>query len=159
MSDTTIRPALTPEEWADTRAGNWFAADGSPLVAVFAADTRTTLFGQTINAGDLLMPDALEVHPLAMRERQQLAALCLHGHPQGFTREDVAMARRLATYRQASMRERMLQAQYGDAEEVNRARNEAMAGDQGGLQLSAKYRAWLESIAARIEALLPPEGA
>lgn len=142
-----ITPALTPEEWGQ----KWFRC-GDMDIQVHS-DSIDLTWGVS-------RYDSVRIGEATPAEQLKLAARILHGHPQGFTCADVRMARRLASYRQISMRERMMQAQYGgDAEAVNRARNEAMGGDQGGFSLSPKYREWLESLAARIEALLPPEGA
>ena len=73
MSDETVRPALTPEEWASVE---------SPSEAYWVEPVTGIGIGYTngqFRTGDLCNPFT----------PHQLAALCLHGQPFGFTREDV----------------------------------------------------------------------
>ena len=100
-----IRPALTPEEWADALA--WPHGLKDYLVRP----------AERIGYGDDAPSDL-----------HRVAALALHGQPFGFTREDVTLLRESRTEFAASLR----------------------ASDTD-LDL-------LDSLAARIEALLPPEG-
>lgn len=97
----SIRPALTPEEWARQVSTG---PDGSVEIVV--------------DFGGLVGPHRVVDDPKA---RHALAALSLHGQPFGFTREDVAMLRSLAS--------------------------------DAGLQAEPV----ILHLAARIEALLPPE--
>lgn len=77
MSDETIPPALTPEEWKERTAtrGQWHDA-----VEVTGFDTIVVVRG-----------GAESVFPTPARHA--LAALCLYQQPFGFTQEDVAMLR------------------------------------------------------------------
>ena len=106
-----MEPALSAEDWAE-----WYASDSddgtiqeswhhsSPLRAAGQVTTGT---------------------------EQAVAALCLHGQPFGFTREDVELLHQAA----------------GDAE------SEARPYPDG----CAEARAPFDNLADRIEALLPPE--
>lgn len=72
MSDTetTIRPALTPEQWeAKREIAGWVG----PMVAFDGGTTGVRVVGP--------------------EERHGIAALALYDQPFGFTREDVAMLR------------------------------------------------------------------
>lgn len=80
MSDDTVRPALTPGEWAELaikRAHVKVHGDGDPLWIRSAEPYETDVWVY----GD---------------ERHALAALALHGQPFGFTREDVIRVLRVA---------------------------------------------------------------
>lgn len=106
MSKPPIKPALTPEEWADFP--NWplaIRADG-------------------------------EEAPLYFPTRHGIAATNLHGQPFGFSREDVAALRYMA--------DKWIE----DAGPVG----EGWVSDATA---SAQYV--FRSLAARIEALLPPD--
>ena len=97
MTDN-IKPALTPEEWAD------FRVYGEPVILVNADPPY---------------------HTIIPEKRHHVAAVCLHGQPFGFTREDVRML--------------------GEAFEMVNQRT-----------MTDIDETWLRSLAARIEALLPP---
>lgn len=119
MSDTEdgqrgkIEPALTPEEWGGLRV---------------EYDTHA----YSIQGGRVWTHD--DDRPTILPDRHALAALCLYGQPYGFTREDVGLARAMAT----------------DLEESARV-NDRPTGS------SAKYAVAMHDLADRIEALLPPE--
>lgn len=74
-TDTTIRPALTPEAWRLRQYGNHYI-------------TRSALFVSS------------EVDSAILRgaERHAVAALALYGQPFGFTHEDVAELREAVAY-------------------------------------------------------------
>lgn len=71
-------------------------------------------------------------------KRHEVAAVCLHGQPFGFTREDVAFLRTMA--REFSLQHAIINC---------------------SCLICKRNRAWgpeATALAARIEALLPPEG-
>lgn len=107
-----IKPALTAEEWA---AGEAYRRTGE---SKYSGDQWVSLLHDGQAAISTGYSD-IRVTPKAFHV---LAALCLHGQPFGFTREDVEMLRK----------------------EANRWSH----GDAG---------AAVETLADRIEALLPPE--
>lgn len=84
MSDETVRPALTPEEWKllscetplEKVALGMDASMSTMLVVTHRTETGATLVGT--------------------RELHAVAALALHGQPFGFTWKDVALLRRRA---------------------------------------------------------------
>ncbi len=108
MSVSTVRPAMTPEEWAEKLA---LTIGGSPLWALHQ--------GHSDHA---------------------IAAICLHGHPFGFTREDVSLLRTEA--------KKAIGAPSG---RPGRPTVAYAFGSRG-----SPYQR-LEDLADRIEALLPPE--
>ena len=75
MSD--VKPALTPEEWASTTVERWHILIES--------------YGECldIESDDQDSPGAFGIGTSDTEARHALAALCLHGQPFGFTREDV----------------------------------------------------------------------
>jgi hypothetical protein len=100
MTEPTIQPALTAEEWAKGAPGVYGWDDG----------------GVFIDWRDGEQQDVERPHAVA--------AALLHGQPFGFTRKDADVVR------------------------------DAAIVCSDGAALSA----WLNGLAARIEALLPPEG-
>ena len=127
MSD--VKPALTREEWAvlETDPGGDPNADGQ----VFVDDERT---GAICVTGGGTFYEIPRPH--------SCAALCLHGQPFGFTREDVA-DERFAAEMFAALAEVM---------EANPESWISLAGP-GFRDRIARAR----DRADRIEALLPPE--
>ena len=113
----TIRPALTPEEWAAKMV--WL--DGAAAGCSIAVEPD----GYVVVTND----DYYAGWTGYLTRRQAVAALCLHGQPYGFTREDV--------------------------ERIRRAVSRAVAEWNTNDILDDEDRALL-SVAARIEALLPP---
>ena len=99
MSD--VKPAMTGEEWAKKQI------DGFSVSLVLDNDGELKLWIAAREPGGFIV----------ISRRDALAALCLHGEPFGFTREDVERLRYLA-----------------------------------------RFEDGLDTIADRIEALLPPEG-
>ena len=73
MSDETVRPALTPEEWADEVVSRDVGTNFEMVEHVERG--RAVHMDGWVSGGDL----------------HALAALCLHGQPFGFTREDVRL--------------------------------------------------------------------
>lgn len=97
-----MKPALSAEEWAK--------ANGRGILDM------------AMDSGDVAWEIVNDFpHSCAGNSRHALAALCLHGQPFGFTREDVRALWCIAT------------------------------NEDGPIDT------WLESLIARIEALLPPE--
>lgn len=121
MSETpSIRPALTPEEWAK----RWVdCGDMAVRVREGALD-----LSWGASRYDEMTVDATAADQL------KLAARILHSHPQGFTREDVDFLHSFGQWCR----------KHGPF---------AM-----GIDGVAYGEEWPESLAARIEALLPPEG-
>lgn len=77
-----IRPALTPEEWG------WKSYEGTPM-----SDGQLSASLGSTGAMELGFTDIYEI---TTPERHALAALCLHGQPFGFTRDDVVDVRHMA---------------------------------------------------------------
>lgn len=84
MSDETVRPALTPEEWK-------LLSCETPLekVALGMDASMSTM---------LVITHRTETGPILVgtRHLHQAAALALHDQPFGFTREDVETCRGIA---------------------------------------------------------------
>ena len=91
MAHSEIKPALTAEEWARVFARN---AYDDPYTEIAGYNVR-------LNRGDYYSLEVVDTdgwyytHELTFYggERQQLAALCFHGQPFGFTRQDVKVLR------------------------------------------------------------------
>ena len=116
-----MKPALSKEEWAEgrTKTGYTFTEAG----------------------GDILC--SRYPNPwVVVKDRYVMAAICLHGQPFGFTREDVSLIRNAAQEIYSSLR------LWKDGREVG---NEDIWGADNMEQI--------KSLADRIEALLPPEEA
>lgn len=122
MADA-IKPALTPEEWAAERI-KW---PNGPTE--YAVGRYTDRQNGMVNVLFVEHPDGGKGAGSGVPRDRELgmAALCLHGHPQGFTRADVALIR----------------SRFDLSDDQWRTDEESAAA----------------SLAARIEALLPPEGA
>ena len=133
MSDT-LKPALTAEEWKSPkvmfRDGKYDEGYGIELIPT--GDRRYFVERNTW----AVVFDGSWAVAMADETRHRLAALALHGQPFGFTREDVIALRHLAEL---------------DVEDEGPSgygwRSDALLHSQS---LAA-------SLAARIEALLPPE--
>ncbi|HXE83415.1 MAG TPA: hypothetical protein VN513_08795 [Gemmatimonadales bacterium] len=84
MSDETVRPALTAEEWE--------------RLACEAPNERVALWTDESNAPILVIRHRTEDGATMVGSRQlhQAAALALHGQPFGFTRDDVRLLRGVA---------------------------------------------------------------
>jgi hypothetical protein len=128
-----IRPALTPKEWERGVAYDAGSESGAYLTPD-GQEVRVAVVGAFVGS----LPTAAQMYerwPMAesrFGRPHALAALALHGQPFGFTREDVAKCRaRAADFEVMADRER----DYGFRE--------------------TQYE-W-ERLAAKIEALLPPE--
>lgn len=132
MSDEAIRPALTPEEWAWGDVSWHSAEDGWP-----------TSYSATLKDGGVELDD--ECHRIPTEGRHALAALCLVGQPFGFTRADVVRLRSSARMLRESL---ALQGSVGTWD-----------FPQDEIASKRRHVEWYESLADRIEALLPPEGA
>ena len=91
-------------------------------------DDPNELYVRDSKNGVLVLPDAHFEHGVRGRARHALAALALHQQPFGFTREDVAWLR------------------------------EMVDSDTNPETAPVEFNAMCLSLAARIEALLPPEG-
>lgn len=74
-------------------------------------------------------------------QQSALAALCLHDQPSGFTREDVTRHRNRAKYYRENLAATVATWDFPQAERDSKRR----------------HGEWHESMADRIEALLPPE--
>jgi hypothetical protein len=125
-----IRPALTPEEW---KALRWRAnkeVGGGPETAM--DEVGCDVQRDSTNYLDFEWSD-LKCDPRELRHA--LAALALHGQPFGFTRQDV----------------QMLLARAGDVEAEER---DLSPLSPIASEVAPAYR----NLAARIAALLPPEG-
>lgn len=113
----TIKPALTPQQWADLNGSCYFVGSSE-----FVYEDGELEDGISISAATVHVD-------LPKDDRHGIAALCLHGQPFGFTREDVRRLR-----------------EYPDL--------------YGGLQrtcVEAEWQQFVDSLADRTEALLPPE--
>lgn len=114
---SAVKPALTEQEWASTTVER-----GHILIESYGECLD-------IESDDQDSPGAFGIGTSDTEARHALAALCLHGQPFGFTREDVVRLRSNAT---------------------------AFAGNgHRGLDQAARH---FTNLADRIEALLPPEG-
>lgn len=83
-----IRPALTPEEWAQS--------ERAPLHRVHGGDKR---WYYVLDEGTLVIDEGIVEDREASvppQDRHALAALALHGQPEGFTWEDVDALRCIA---------------------------------------------------------------
>lgn len=87
MSD--VKPALTAEEWADFESYGVELSEGSDGVLVQSVSSRGRLDIEPAE-GTIATVDNED------GSRHALAALCLHGQPFGFTREDVELLRAVA---------------------------------------------------------------
>lgn len=110
-----LKPALTPEEW---KGDGYACHEIHPGRLSVVDDGGATTF----DMGESCLS-------LVGRHRHAAAALCLHGQPFGFTREDVSVLRQLPTF----------------------VRGLGLGPDPDGVA------AYLPGLADRIEALLPPE--
>lgn len=128
---TDIKPALDEHEWRYRRVG-----DGvDNLRAVYLAHT-----------GDqVVIPEPLGAEG---QVRHGLAALCLHDQPVGFTREDVTRHRAMAS----CVRDLLLTNSEPPSDSITGVVQWARATEHGEERID-----WHESMADRIEALLPPE--
>lgn len=129
MSDKpTIPPALTPREWG--RMEVEFGDDGwASLEGLVRCEGGTA--SEAVLSGGMYVgtygEDGLASGGVNVR-RHALAALALHGQPFGFTREDIQHLRWAADLR-----------------------------DRVGVRDAGWTAGVLRNLAARIEALLPPE--
>ena len=96
MTDELIRPALTPEEWAELAARGAFDRDKT-TIPEWGDDEWTRLGFSKAEEGGVYVEDywsqttkprAASAH-VRPSNRHALAALCLYGQPFGFTQEDV----------------------------------------------------------------------
>lgn len=135
---TEIRPALTPEQWRDE---HWYGASTPLSVEGWVGNYPERLSIYLMDEGRCCeCPDPCPCptdagHELTPGERHATAALCLYGQPFGFTREDVEALSHFGT---ASL-----------------AVAEPHPRDPTRPFWERAKR--IDSIAARIEALLPPE--
>ncbi|MGE0161357.1 MAG: hypothetical protein AB7T31_18325 [Gemmatimonadales bacterium] len=113
MSD--VKSALTPEEWAPVLRNDLHRVELAREIM------RCTLANERCPV------------PAEGEVTHALAALCLHGQPFGFTREDVRLLRQSARDERAGV----------------------TADNRPHPDVATAY----DSLADRIEALLPPEGA
>ena len=113
-----MKPALTPEEW------------GRVPEKPFPSKARILDRGRVVTAA-YVKGKPTQVELVASGDYAALAALCLHGQPFGFTREDVTLLR------------------------------ENLPADVLilGFASTEHAQAMFLDLADRIEALLPPEGA
>lgn len=83
-----IKPALSREEWAE----------GRKVVALPNGTSYERHMAGVTADGDVFVydPDVVESSVIAPGLRHAAAALCLHGQPYGFTREDADSLRRVA---------------------------------------------------------------
>jgi hypothetical protein len=129
MSDTPkIRPAMTAEEWSRARA-HGLEAEEYPTVRFVLRD----------GCLDIETPADFEASP---RDRHALAALALYGQPFGFTRGDVTLLHNVAHGLDVN------------GEPTHGILEVLMALTD---QEEDETRSALLDLAARIEALLPPE--
>lgn len=124
-----MKPALTAEEWDS-------GYESKDLTVSLRSNNRLGVSAHSYPLGGTL-GDPRDIHALA--------ALCLHGQPFGFTREDVVRHRNVAESIRMSLE---LQ---GPAATWDFPREE--------IDSKARHAAWHDSMADRIEALLPPEEA
>ena len=90
MEDTTVRPALTPEEWEAEKRPQYWRAD-RPCIRTEYDGLRVEL--DDVSTGE---PELFGSVLVPAEDRHALAALALHGQPFGFTRKDVALLRSIA---------------------------------------------------------------
>jgi len=131
MSTDTVRPALTPEEWARLRATNHLTRPIGYAGQEIGVQVGHPWSGVSITAE--------HSHAGLSREMSHaLAAVALHGQPFGFTREDVVALRRVV--------------------EIAREHEDRGPRDEGwqSPEFSAAV-ARAESAVDRLAALLPPE--
>ena len=130
-----MKPALNAEEWADPNKAMAYR-DGSCFIGeyegVIHVDCDDSYYGATWT------PET----------RHAAAAVCLHGQEYGFTREDVRRHRAMAG---------------GARETLEKHKNPPTSGAaclawQRAIDHGHERIEWHESMADRIEALLPPEG-
>lgn len=102
-TDTWTKPALSNEEWArrevefddDGKPGGWVAHEGMVVLRsdTFEAvpDSFDTLGTNSVYVGTYNKKGVATRWGIRLRphQRHATAALCLHGQPFGFTREDV----------------------------------------------------------------------
>lgn len=131
MTDV-VKPALTPEEWARlNRESVTRLAWGNPGTSDPDFCGTPDPFSFVDGMGEY--SNSLAVRP---ERRHALAALALHGQPFGFSREDVARLRAI-----------QFDSTWG-------AFTEDSALEFPTLDEASQ---WADTLAARIEALLPPE--
>jgi hypothetical protein len=138
MSETErVKPALSAEEWAERRVSAGDEAVEAYCTLHVGKDGR--LYAAAGDGRDYYgQGDGLVARPHA------LAALCLHGQPFGFTREDVDLLHRTIN---------------GYVRRIEEAQERVNEGPwvRNGIVMNEASVAALRDLADRIEALLPPE--
>lgn len=130
-----IPPALSAEEWEKFQ--RWQKEDGSRWIA---DGYDSQLFHES--ASRIESPE---------RQHHWVAALCLHGQDFGFTREDVDAVARAAAEIQSNL------SRIPTDIASSFTATQSYAHYDAGMRHS-RDAAILRSLAARINALLPPEG-